>query len=433
MLTPVLLALLLAAGAVADSRMHVALQADGRARADSISMGRVTVSVPARRADTAAVTARVARRHGDVRLVEQRTVLGRGGEKVVYVFEMPSAVLAGKKDVRDEFVRGLGRTINGKSDEVRRVRAKGKPVNLPIFESDWDAPTVRRQPAMVQTAALAAQAKATGRGQIVAVLDGGFDLRHAFLAGHLSAQDYDALDNDDDPQDLGNGINDDAVSEAAGDAVKDRIVGHGTFVSSLILSVAPDVTILPIRVLDDEGWGTDLSVACGISYAVANGAKVVNLSLVLPEATSIVKDAIRAAAEAGVVIVSASGTTTDGWKSDPYLTRRSICVGATDADDVIASWSLTGDFIRVYAPGVALHGAIGGATRDSYGRWDGVSFAVPFLSAGAAMIRQKHPSDWTVVEVRDRLAAYVDPVYETASDPLDSRGRVDLDKSVPAN
>ena len=394
-----------------------------------VPTGRFTVTVPERRANVAAIEIGVAQRFPGARVVERRRVLGRAGASVVLVFEMPPLARLGKASEVDRLLKSVGRTVNGDCAEVLAKWAKGKPVNLPIFESDWNERTVRTQEAMTRTQAIMAQAKATGRGQVVAVLDGGFDLTHEFLADHL-LPGYDALDNDDDPQDLGNGVNDDAEFELPENVATDRIVGHGTFVASIVLAVAPDVTILPVRVLNDEGWGTDLSVASGISYAVEQGASVINMSLVLPDATPIVRDAVRAASAAGVVVVTASGSTNDGWQSDRFLTRRSICVGATDESDVVAPWTQMGSAVQVFAPGVEVSGALGGISANSYGRWSGVSFAVPFLSAGAAMIRQQHPTDWSSRDVRVRLLLPSAPVRNAEGIHVLWRGRVDLDRSL---
>jgi serine protease len=334
----------------------------------------------------------------------------------------------GAAGVRDRFLKRIGRSFDKSSPEVAAKQAKAKPIDQPILETDWNRSAVTSQDALLRTSAVQAWGKATGRNQVVAVLDGGFDLGHEFLAGHL-AEGYDALDDDNDAQDLGNGADDD------GDGVGDRIVCHGTFVSSLVLACAPDARIMPIRVLDDEGWGTDLSVAAAIDFAVSHRANVINMSLVLPDATPMVKNAVRAAIDAGVVIISAAGTTDDGWQSDPYLASHASIVGATDAGDMVTPWTDSGPDVGVFAPGLAVRGALGRKfgspwTPAAYGRWSGTSFSVAFLSAGAAMIRQKHPADWTAANVVMRLESTVDPAYTASRTSVKTAGRVDLGQAL---
>ena len=85
---------------------------------------------------------------------------------------------------------------------------------------------------------------------VVAILDGGFNLDHPFVAGNV-LPGYDAVDRDGDVNDRGNGLDDDA------DGVVDEGLGHGTFVAGMVLLAAPDATILALRVRDDEGKGSD--------------------------------------------------------------------------------------------------------------------------------------------------------------------------------
>ena len=128
----------------------------------------------------------------------------------------------------------------------------------------------------------------TGDGVTVAVIDSGVDSNHADLVNQIWVN----------PSEIpGNGIDDDQngyVDDVKGwdfigndNSALDRN-GHGTHVAGTIAAghngfgasgVAPDATIMPVRVLDGRGYGTDSAVAAGIRYAAANGADIINLSL----------------------------------------------------------------------------------------------------------------------------------------------------------
>ena len=65
-----------------------------------------------------------------------------------------------------------------------------------------------------------------------------------------------------------------------------NVVGHGTFVSSIIASnsldvaaVAPQTKLVMVRVLDDSGSGSASALLSGILYAADNGANVIDVSL----------------------------------------------------------------------------------------------------------------------------------------------------------
>ena len=297
-------------------------------------------------------------------------------------------------------------------NSARKVR--GAPTQIPVIEGDLEPRSVSGQPAMAQVGMARAAARGTGRGVLVAVLDGGFDLRHECLDGRVGGRPWDAVDRDDDPQDLGNGVDDDD------DGTADALVGHGTFTSSLVLAGAADATVLPIRVLDDEGWGSPLAVAEAIQYAIDQRADVINMSLVVSSTTPMVRDAVRAALDAGIVVVSAAGNERT-WQNDPQLARRVITVGATDPAGDVAAFSVTGSHVHVYAPGVAILGALGGARRNDYATWQGTSFAAPFVAALAAIVREESPG-LTPEQLRQ--------IVIDASVPLDAarspgRGRLD--------
>lgn len=294
--------------------------------------------------------------------------------------------------------------------------AKASPSQIPVLDSDLCRQSVSTQFAMLQVHAQQGMQYSTGAGVTVAVLDGGFDLRHEAVVNRILANDVDMLDFDGDSQDLGDGIDNDL------DGYTDWVVGHGTFVSSLILAVAPDAMILPIRVLDDEGWGTEASVAAGVNYAVAHGAKVINLSLVVPDASHTLRNALRAAADAGCVVAGAAGNEPDVWYDDPMLAGRILCTGAVDSQDTLLPWSVTGSLVDLYAPGEMVVGALGGAIPNSYARWSGTSFAVPFTSAAAALLASHNPT-WTQQMIVDRIRTTCDPAVGVI--PAD-HGRVNI-------
>ena len=113
----------------------------------------------------------------------------------------------------------------------------------------------------------AARSVSTGAGATVAVIDSGVQADHPDLAGRIGPG-YDVVQRDATPQD--------------GD-------GHGTHVMGIVgaatgngvgvESVAPGATLMPVRVLGDDGGGSIDDVARGIDWAREHGADVINLSL----------------------------------------------------------------------------------------------------------------------------------------------------------
>jgi subtilisin family serine protease len=335
-----------------------------------------------------------------------------------------------EKSVKEKSVKEKSKkTIDlqpGSRGQVRRIyaqrggnRAGSNPTTVPVVDDDFllMAPRTLRQ-----LGADAAHVVTRGAGVIVAVLDGGFVLDHPDIAGHVSPWGYDAIDEDFDPYDAGNHRDDDL------DGAVDGGVGHGTFVIGMILSAAPDAIVVPIRIRDDEGWGTNEELERGLSWALAIGADVVNVS---GEAThgrsKPVDKLIRELRERGCVVVTSAGNDGEATVSEVGEDKDALRVGAVDANDRLAdfsNWSKDRGVRILYAPGVDLYGPLGVIFPESRGYWSGTSFSAALVSGAAALVHARYP--WLgALEVMDRLVATADPAWDEVGARLPV-GRVDL-------
>ncbi len=265
-----------------------------------------------------------------------------------------------------------------------------------------------------------------GRGTVVAVLDGGFNLDHPTIAHRVHAFGYDAIDNDLDCHDTGNGWDDDWDGEVDGG------VGHGTFVAGMILQVAPDATILPIRVRDDEGLGTDYELERGLYFAWALGAHVVNISSESLEGIPPhIKNMIKFLRRQGVVVVMAAGNGGELNRSDLAKTKDALIVGSVDRYDRIADFSNVAecpDENFIMMPGVDLFGPAGKYWDTSNAYASGTSFSTGLASGAAALVRATNP--WqSADEIMERLTRAIVPTYN-AWGWRQPYGRIDLWKAV---
>jgi membrane-anchored mycosin MYCP len=248
---------------------------------------------------------------------------------------------------------------------------------------------------------------ATGEGIRVAVIDSGVDATVPQLEGRVDAGHDFLRDNPDGRQDC---------------------VGHGTEVASIIAAapvadvgfrgLAPGVTILPIRISEQESIGgtavgqhgsaTDFADAIDFASGAGN-AQVINLSLVMAEDVPQVRAAVARAIDRGVVVVAAVGnndSTTSG-NPTPYPADYPdvIGVGAITSDGERAGYSRSGSYVDVMAAGdkVTADALPPGQTTVS-----GTSFATPFVAATAALILQRFPG-LTPQQVSHRIVATADP------------------------
>ncbi|HEY0581015.1 MAG TPA: S8 family serine peptidase [Chloroflexota bacterium] len=226
-----------------------------------------------------------------------------------------------------------------------------------------------------------------GAGVTVAVLDTGLDATHPSLASHL-VSGYDFVDNDADPSEVG----------AAGPG---RAYGHGTFIAGLVLLAAPEARILPVRVLDQDGVGDVWRLAKGLVWAAdpdgnpatRDGADVINMSLGTVTHTHLTNDLVSGLAFGGrgIVMVAAAGNFGSRTPMFPAAEggSRVLSVGASTPLDTLASFSNSGSWVRVQAPGVSLLSSVPGG---GFGAASGTSMASALAAGEAALVRAANPA-----------------------------------------
>jgi serine protease len=201
---------------------------------------------------------------------------------------------------------------------------------------------------------LRADRRPGGRGVTVAILDTGVAYRNwrqfrksPDFGGARFVAPYDFVDNSAYPLDHnGHGT---LVAGLVGEATNNRIGLTG---------LAYGASLMPVRVLDASGEGSETTIARGIRYAVNHGAQVINLSLEFSpgEVTSAaeIPDIIQAigfAHSRGVVIVGAAGNDETNQLAYPARAPSVISVGATTRDRCLASYSNGGAGLDLVAPG----------------------------------------------------------------------------------
>jgi subtilisin family serine protease len=155
--------------------------------------------------------------------------------------------------------------------------------------------------------------------------------------------------------------------DESGTSVDDN--GHGTHIAGIIgalrnnslgiSGVSGNVRLMGIKSLNSAQNGTVSAVIAGIEYAVANGAKVINLSLGAEgQCPASLQSSITNAYNSGVTVVVAAGNSNidvnnpqQGTYFFPSNCQNVIAVGATNSLDEKATYSNYGDNVDVWAPG----------------------------------------------------------------------------------
>ena len=215
---------------------------------------------------------------------------------------------------------------------------------------------------------------------IVAVVDTGADHTHPFLTGRMISG-YDVVEDDATPQD-GH--------------------GHGTHVSGTVVDCTPDlnIKIMPVRVLDNRGSGSDSVVGLGIQYAVDNGANVINMSLGSFGHSEYIDSQIKYAVSKNVIVVVAAGNDNQDTKYYcPAGDTECITVAAVDRSKSKASFSNYGEAVDIAAPGVDIKSCI---PDGKYASWAGTSMACPHVAAAAALLLYENRSQ-TPAQIEKKL------------------------------
>jgi subtilisin family serine protease len=287
----------------------------------------------------------------------------------------------------------------------------------PLLAQQWEHPRLRLGEA---------QQTATGDGVVVAVLDTGVKADHVDLAGQV-LPGYNAIER---------------VRGRTGDGGD----GHGTRVAGMIAAIAgngigmagaaPDVRILPVKVLGHDGNGKMSDVAHGIEWAVQAGADVINLSLAGESSSSAVRSALGKARDAGVVVVASAGNL--GAQGNPVMYPaahpETVAVGATNQFDRRAGFSGYHDYIDVVAPGVGVTSTT--ISASLFDTWHGTSASAPLVSATAALALEAsgdhEPSPSHAQAIVDSITSTAHDLGDPGHDPHFGHGLVQADKAVQA-
>ncbi len=289
-----------------------------------------------------------------------------------------------KFEIADVAVADEARILDALRGDARVEHAEAMGVYTASFVPN-DPLYSEKQWHMKRVGAERAWEYACGEGVTVAVVDTGiacYDkqpfMKGTDLVGTSCTSGWNFVDNRAEAwDDQGHG------SHVAGTIAQTTNNGKG------VAGLAHCATLMPVKVLSKQGWGTTANVAEGIRWAADHGAQVINLSLGGPIKSQILEDAVKHATAKGALVVAAAGNSgrSVGY---PAAYPQVVAVSATDANDSIAWFSSRGPQIAIAAPGVAVtQQTICNSGRDKcevFGTFNGTSMASPHVAGVAALL-----------------------------------------------
>ena len=225
--------------------------------------------------------------------------------------------------------------------------------------------------------------------------------------------------------------------------------GHGTMVAGIIGAVGNNGTgiagtcwnckILPLKILDSDGFGTTVGLVNAIEYARTQGVEIINMSLGQTVYDSLLKAACNDAYAANITLVAAMGNTGGPIAKDSVLYPAAydsvISVGAVDGTQIdlpLAEFSVAGTYpytTELVAPGVLIASTY---INGDYGVGDGTSFAAPFV-AGAAALLKSNTASMSNIEIRNRLHKSADDLGRSGKDSRFGYGIINLENALLDN
>ncbi len=256
----------------------------------------------------------------------------------------------------------------------------------------------------------------------VAVIDTGVNYSNPDLVENVFTNEAE-LNGQAGVDDDGNGCVDDVhgCDFAKNDGDPMDVYGHGTHISGTIgavgnnnsgvVGVAWNVTILPVRFLDDDGGGTLANAVKSVDYATAMKANIMSNSWGGGGFSQALMDAIVRAKDAGILFVAAAGNDGSNNDSSPtypatYQVDNVISVAAIGSNGRLASFSNFGkSTVHIAAPGVNVLSY----TMNGLESWSGTSMATPHVSGVAALLMSQDSSQ-SYLTIKERLLASARPM-----------------------
>ncbi|MGC2327639.1 MAG: S8 family serine peptidase, partial [Candidatus Sulfotelmatobacter sp.] len=331
----------------------------------------------------------------------------------LFMIEIPSA-LAPLTSLLDLNLLGL---VSIETDQF--VQTQGASAgSTPAYLSDeapytyygttvWHGYVYQPANTLIRTATTQSTFKTAGSGVIVADIDTGVDPNHPVLKPVLLTG-YDFTRNQSGGSEMSDvsqstvavldsdGVQTSQVSQSTVAVLDQSTVavldgnpnyaafGHGTMTAGLIHLVAPQAQILPLKAFQASGTGYNSDILRAIYYAVAHGAKVINMSFNYTTSSQQLANAVNYATASGVICVAAAGNSGEQVTVYPAALKGVIDVASTSNEDTQSAFSNYGaPPVWLAAPG---EGVMTTYPYGTYAAGWGTSFSTPLVTGTAALM-----------------------------------------------
>ncbi|RKD24612.1 hypothetical protein BEP19_09565 [Ammoniphilus oxalaticus] len=214
-----------------------------------------------------------------------------------------------------------------------------------------------------------------GAGVKVGVIDTGINAHHPDLNGNVKG-----------------GVN---TFNSTSPFVDDN--GHGTHVAGTIaalnnsfgvVGMAPRAELYALKCFAPEGTADLVDIAQAIDWAIHHQVRVLNMSFGSAESSPVLHRAIKAALQAGIIMVASAGNSS-ATLDYPARYPEALAIGALDSQNRVASFSNYGKTLNYVAPGVDILSTW--PVPPGYNTLSGTSMSAPHISGLCALLLAQNP------------------------------------------
>jgi len=323
----------------------------------------------------------------------------------IVLFDAPAGVTA------DDFLGFSGVVSAGGNDSVD-IFSESASLVIGFVDWDWSDSSGVEQDAFGPLNLEAVHQIATGAGVRIGVVDTGSDPSHVLLASRLDPPPPGTMD----WIETCNNLDDDRDGDI------DEACSHGTFVTGEIAICAPGATIVPVRALNDDGYGSVLDVMRAMLLLQDQGCQVINLSLSLTKYHGQFDKILSDLSAAGIAVVASAGNAGGRQPHFPGTSTYTVGAAAVDTSATLAQFSGGGQLITLGAPGVGVRSAFlsDGEHFRGTGVASGTSMSAPVIASAIALVMEGN--GMLPLQAVYRLevnAAPITPITATADGTVD--------------
>lgn len=238
-----------------------------------------------------------------------------------------------------------------------------------------------------------------GSGVVIAILGSGCQIDHPDLKERIIGIHNFTSDSNADPNNV------------------DDNYKHGTHLAGIIAAsindqgitgMAPEASLLILKVLSDNGSGEQESIIDAINYAIdwkgpqGEKVRIISMALSAQQNFPAMHHSIIRATDNGILVICGAGNSGGEEKQYPGAYNEVICVGAVDLNKKLTSFSTMNNEVDFVAPGVDI---ISTYPVNQYATLSGTAMATQFVAGAAALIINQCEKDFGRTLTEDEIYA----------------------------